>query len=98
MDPSILVEMMVALSTNRAQSTGTETGPLRKTPWICSYGKQVTDLTELRGSWNVAYVYNKELLCKASQRHHKGLLLGRATCRWITICYYKVRWFLIKCL
>ena len=76
--------------------TPADSGPLRKTPWICSYGKQVADLTELCGSWNVAYIYNKESLCKASQRHHKGLLLGRATCRWITICYYKVRWFLIK--
>ena len=78
--------------------TPDDSGPFRKTPWIRSYEKQVIDLTELRGSWNVAYIYNKESLRKASQHHHKGLLLGRAICRWIAICYYKVRWFLIKCL
>ena len=71
--------------------TPADSGPLRKTPWIRSYEKQVIDLTELRGSWNVAYVYNKESLCKASQHHRKGLLLGRAICRCIAICYYKVR-------
>ena len=65
--------------------TPAETGPLRKTPWIRSFGKQVIDLTELRGSWNVAYVYNKESLRKASQHHRKGLLLGRAICRCIAI-------------
>ena len=60
--------------------TPDDSGPLRKTPWMRSYGKQVIDLTELRGSWNVAYIYNKESLCKASQHHLKELLLGRAIC------------------
>ena len=75
----------------KLQITPAETGPLRKTPLIRSYGKQVIDLTELRGSWNVAYIYNKESLRKASQHHRKVLLLCRAKCRWIAICYYKVR-------
>ena len=36
-----------------------ETGSSRKIPWICSCEKQVVDLTELRGGWNVACVYGK---------------------------------------
>ena len=31
-------------------------------------------MTELRGSWNVVYIYNKESLRKALQHHRKGLL------------------------
>ena len=71
--------------------TPAETAPLSRKPWIRSYEKQVMDLTEVRGRWNVAYIYNKESLRKALQHHRKGLLLGRAICRWIAICYSKVR-------
>ena len=69
----------------KLQITPAETGPLRKTPWIRSFEKQVIDLMEPRGSWKVAYVYNKESLRKAPQHHRKGLLLGRAICRCIAI-------------
>ena len=84
-------QLVWASAVASAPCTPAETGSLRKTPLIRSYEKQVIDLTEVRGSWNVAYIYNKELLRKASQHHRKVLLLCRAKCRWIAICYYKVR-------
>ena len=52
------------------------------------------DLTELRGSWNVAYIYNKESLLKAPQHHRKGLLLSRQYVdglRYVTIKYVEFR-------